>query len=152
MDKVQKEFSLIRTWPRCPIFAKCKSLMSDKLKTYPSQPRAFHKEPFATHPWISWWLGCMRVLAARLSPLHFLRPGWLKGNVNSALFPKGMLLTTNHPPGWTRHAPSSLKEKCLLTKEVLRTYPTHSLSFHTEPCDHLYFIVMTHKSKELLYL
>ena len=113
--------------------------MSDKLKTYPSQPRAFHKEPFATHPWISWWLGCMRVLAARLSPLHFLRPGWLKGNVNSALFPKGMLLTPNHPPGWTRHAPSSLKEKCLLTMGVLRTYPTHSLSFHTELCDHLYF-------------
>ena len=79
-------------------FAKCKSLMSGKLTTDPSHPRAFHKEPFATHPWISWWLGCMRALAMRLNPLHFLRPGWLKGNVNSALFPKEILLTPNYPP------------------------------------------------------
>ena len=38
-----------------------------------SPPWAFHTGPFATHPWISWCLGCMWALALTLGPLHFHR-------------------------------------------------------------------------------
>ena len=40
--------------------------------------RAFITESFATYPRISWWMGCMQALALTLSPVHFLRPGWIE--------------------------------------------------------------------------
>ena len=30
------------------------------------------------NPRISWWMGCMQALALTLSPVHFLRPGWIE--------------------------------------------------------------------------
>ena len=73
------------------------------LKTYPSHPWALDTEPFATHPWIGQWLGCMLVLALMLSPQHFNQPCWdalLQANLAITFFqsPLPLLLwTLNHP-------------------------------------------------------
>ena len=75
-----KQMTSLMTTQDVHFYAKNKSPLTCKSKTYSTHPLSFdYTNPFATHPWKSRQLSCMWLLAMTLSPLHFLWPGSREG-------------------------------------------------------------------------